>query len=95
MIRLVWSKDAQSDLRALTLFYAQIMPDLPERLIARIEEAAAKLIDFPRLGPELPDSDVRSWAAKGTPFLLLYRVTPDSVRILKVRDARTDWKPRA
>lgn len=94
MSRLVWSADAQRDLRAITIYYRQIAPDLSDRLIERIEEAATKLIDFPRLGAKLPDSDVRIWSAKATPYLLFDRETREGIRILQVRDARSDWKAR-
>ena len=94
MSRIVWSADAQRDLRAITIYYRQIAPDLSDRLIDRVEEAATKLIDFPGLGAKLPDSDTRIWSAKATPYLLFYREIRGGIRILQVRDARSDWKPR-
>lgn len=94
MRRLVWSVTAQRDLRAIVVYQVQFSPELPRRLVEQIERAATKLLDFPQLGPALPDAKVRVWRAKGTPFLLFYRPARDNVRILKVRDARTDWKPR-
>jgi plasmid stabilization system protein ParE len=93
--RLIWSATAQQDLRAINRFYGELDPDLPLRFVERVELAASKLIDHPQLGPALPDSDKRVWRARGTPFLLLYRPTRDGVRILAVRDARSDWKPRS
>lgn len=93
MRRIVWSADARRDLRDITLYYGQFAPDLPVRLIDRIDAAALRLIDFPRLGPELPDSDVRAWLARGTPYVLLYRQTREGIRILQVRHGRSDWKP--
>lgn len=94
MKQLIWNATAQRDLRDIIRYYAQFAPDLPLVLIDRVELAAAKLVDFPKLGPTVPDSEIRVWRAKGTPFLLFYRPTREAVRILKVRHAQTDWKPR-
>lgn len=95
MKRLVWSATAQRDVRSIIAYYAQFDRDLPDKLIDRIDLAARKLIDFPRLGPQLPNARSRCWQAKGTPFVLVFRPLRDGVHILRVRHGVSDWKPRA
>ena len=92
MSQLVWGRRAQDDLRALTRYYEQIDAELPLVLIARIERAAASLIEFPQLGAAVPDSSARVWLVRGTPFLIFYRPVREGIRILKVAHASTDWK---
>jgi toxin ParE1/3/4 len=89
-----WSSRAKRELDALLTYYDQITPDLAITLLDRIEAATGRLMEQPKLGPELPDSHVRKWSVGRTPFVILYRPTRTGVRILQIRDARSNWRPR-
>lgn len=91
MKRIIWSGDARRELEQLNDWYAQFSVDLPLTLTLRIEAALIKLLDFPLLGASLPDSTRRKWVVRGTPYLVLYRPTPDGIRILSVRHVRSNW----
>jgi len=91
--RIRWTLEAQVDLRAIASFYGQIAPNLADRLIDDVQRASLVLLDHPQIGATVAESTLRRWRAGGTPFLLFYRVSDTSVRILKVRDVRSDWRP--
>jgi len=91
--RIGWSLGAQRDLRTIAQFYNQLDAALSDRLIQEVEQATRILIDYPQMGPPVAESALRRWRVTGTPFLLFYRVSGSTVRILKVLDARSDWKP--
>lgn len=91
MRRIAWTASAQRDLRNIVLFYREIAPDLPDRLVGDVERATLILLDYPQLGPAVNEAGLRRCRAAGTPFLLFYRVSSTTVRILKVRDARSNW----
>lgn len=92
MKRVIWSVRARRDLIELNAWYGQISPDLPLTFTLRIEATVEALIDFPMIGPNVPDSRTRKWRAKRTPYVILYRPTKDGVRIVALRHERSDWK---
>jgi plasmid stabilization system protein ParE len=90
---LLWGRSARQDLDRIADFYRDIDPDLPMRLMERIERAPLVLLDHPHLG-ERVYANVRRWRARGTPFLLFYALVGDDVQIRRVRHEAEDWRPR-
>ena len=95
MKRVVWSRTARRELENLNEWYVQFSPDLPLTLTLRVEAALSHLLDFPFLGPNIPDSTKRKWLVRRTPYLVFYRPTRDGVRILSVRHSRSNWATEA
>lgn len=91
MRRIVWAATSQRDLRAIVLSYGELGPGLPDRLVGDVQRATLILLDYLNSGPTVNDAGPRRWRAAGTPFLLFYRVSATTIRILKVRDARSNW----
>ena len=86
-----WGRTAKRELIGLCDWYGQLDPDLPATLTERVDEALAKLLDFPDIGSPVPDSNKRKWQPRRTPFVLFYRVQAGEIRVLKVRHVRSDW----
>jgi toxin ParE1/3/4 len=61
-----------------------------DRLLTRIYDAEQRLADFPQMGRERPDiaSDARSWAVGN--YLILYRIAPDAVEIMRILHGARD-----
>ena len=61
-----------------------------ERLLARIDATQTRLAEFPELGQARPDiaPDARSWAVGD--YLILYRIEPDAVVIVRILHGARD-----
>ena len=92
MRRIEWGLQASHDLEDIADYYGQFDSALPEALIIRIHGAALPLIDNPELGSRMGYSDRRKWTARKTPFLLIYEVRRNIIFIVRVLDARSDWR---
>ena len=90
MKRLTWSRTAQRQLFAIADYYIKFDPELPEVMLERIEQAPLLLLDFPDIGSPTSRHGVRKWRAKGTPFLIYYRVRGSTIQIQRVIHARSD-----
>ena len=94
MTDLIWSERSRADLFAIADHYDAIEPGLGDRMLARIADAPLVLIEHPRVGVAVGARGLRKWQAKGTPFLLLYRVRRDgAVEVASVRHERENWRP--
>lgn len=91
-MRLEWAETTEDDLNRIIAHYAEIAPSIAADLVERIAAAPKPLIDFPFIGPETEIDGLRKWRVTKTPFLLLYLVESDSVIIVRVVDARTNWQ---
>ena len=94
MRRIVWTRTAGRQLEELNRWYGEISPDLPMTLTERVETGIMKLLDFPLLGPAVPDSIYRKWRVRRTAYLVFYRPTADGILILKIRHDRSNWQGR-
>jgi plasmid stabilization system protein ParE len=56
-----------------------------------IRRTANRLIDFPRSGPAIETGPFRTIRVRGTPFLLVYRLSGDDVEIMRVFHGARDW----
>lgn len=94
MFRIEWTREAQSDFAKIDDHYADIAPEFADKVGRLALKSARFLTDYPGIGEKLDgNSDVRKWHVETTAFLLLYRVLPGRIQILRVRHAHEDWKP--
>jgi len=75
---------ARRDLTRVHTYYAGHDAALATAIVGRVLAATRTLGDMPRAGPVTPRGDRRKWLVPKTPYLLLYRVERDHVRILRV-----------
>src|SRR5579863_6449112 len=99
MPRLFWTPRARQDLLEIGLLIASDNPDAAERILLRIGESAEMLRRSPRIGQRRPDIAPRIRILVERPYLILYRLHPDthhgpvdSVELVRVIDGRRDLK---
>lgn len=90
MSRILWSDTAKADLQGVADYFSQFDPDLPYRLIQRIERTSLILLDHPRLGTRTRRQNVRRWPVRKTPFVLFYRVLGTDIEVVHVSHNRMD-----
>jgi toxin ParE1/3/4 len=78
------SKQARQDLIAIWNYIADDNPTAADTLLDTLDKKIALLADHPLLGPARPDiaRDLRYLVAKN--YLILYRVLPDVVEVVRV-----------
>ena len=74
---------ARLEFLAEVIHYNEVEPDLGLRLVAAVEEAAARALAFPRAGSP-SRANTRRVFLKGFPFALIYRPEPDGIVIFAV-----------
>ncbi|EZP49159.1 type II toxin-antitoxin system RelE/ParE family toxin [Sphingomonas sp. RIT328] len=90
MRRAIWARRALDDLAGIDDFYAQDDPAHADHVGRAAVRAARFLAEHPYAGPRMED-DKRKWRVPGTYYLLLYRVAPAGVEILRVHHGRENW----
>ena len=92
MRQLRWSRDARSDMSAIDAYYRPRNPDVAQRVLAQAVAAGRMLQQHPQAGQVIDDEGLRKWRVAGTPYILLYRDTGSSLRIVRVMHAAQDWR---
>lgn len=92
-MRLEWTPSARSDLAnhfyyiAATNFDAAI--DQEDRITAAVERLTA----YPMLGRQGRWGQTRELVVPRTPYLVIYRLLPDAVELLRIIHGAQDWPP--
>ena len=89
-MRLIWSELSRAQMRAISKFISQHDPAAADRLLDRIAMQAERLTDYPYLYREGRVPGTRD-ALLHPNYLLVYRVTADSVEILRVLHTRQQY----
>ena len=90
-MRIVWSPQARRDLREI---YLHILPEDPaaaRALHARIRESVLRLADTPHMGRPGRVPGTRELVVPGTRYLVPYRVTEDTLQVLRVYHGARNW----
>ena len=93
MRRIVWTEEAVGNLEAIVSYISAFNPEAARALAARLIEVADSLAEFSDRGRDAGEG--RREMTIVQPYILRYRVTGDTVFILRIRHgARDRWKPR-
>lgn len=90
-MRLEWSIFAQADRDAI---FDYIEADRPQAAITvddRIRAQVAGLVRFPKSGRPGRIAGTRELVIQRTPYIVAYRITRDTVRILRVLHGAQQW----
>lgn len=90
-MRIVWSPQARRDLREI---YLHILPEnraAARALHARIRESILRLADMPQRGRPGRVPGTRELVVPGTRYLVPYRVTEDTLQVLRVYHGARKW----
>jgi addiction module RelE/StbE family toxin len=82
-----YTETALAELGDIFSYIAQHNRVAAAQVVARIDEAAARLARFPQMGTPKYRAGVRMIALRRYPFLIFYTVEADEVFILSVRHA--------
>ena len=96
-VKLVWSPQAQADVRAIYVQLGLEQPQAAERYFESFQRKASLLVDQPRLGARHPEISKAARMLVEAPFVILYETIPDvdegpvhTVEIVRVVDGRRD-----
>lgn len=91
-MRIVWSPEAREDVAEIYRHYAEIDSEYAYQAAERAMRAARLLAERPKLGPVVETTAFRKWRAPKTPYILIYRVDDDRLRIVRVAHHARDWQ---
>lgn len=93
-MKVLWSPTAERNADAIWEYIAQDDIDAADRIRTALDAAAERLGIHPRLGKSGRARKTRELVVAGTPYLLIYRVSPKKVEIARVLHGRQDWPPK-
>lgn len=91
-MRLVWTEPASLDRKEIREYIAQDNPAAALALDELISEKASRLIDHPGRGRPGRVTGTRELIAHQN-YILIYDITQDLVRVLRVLHAARQWPP--
>jgi toxin ParE1/3/4 len=91
-LKLRWTRPALADLVEAQNYIARDNPAAAEAVAQRVWDAAKRLCDNPEIGRQGHDQGTREWPVSQTPYLIVYRVKNDAVKILRVWHGRRNWQ---
>jgi len=90
-LALQWLEDAVFDLKEIGRFIAADDPGAAYRVLSKIETVAETLEHHPELGRSGRVPKTRELVVAGLPFILVYDIKRDKVRILAVMHTSRKW----
>ena len=93
-MRIIWRRTALNDLEAVREFIAQDNPQAAMRVHGVIHAAVDPLANYPNLGRAGRVDGTRELIVVDLPYIVVYRVAEDTVRILAVIHTSRQWPRR-
>jgi plasmid stabilization system protein ParE len=89
-VRIVWSRQAIADLEIIQAYLLEESPRASNRIWLRIVERVANQITMPFAAPVDGDGPARRLIVSGTPYIVLYCVVDDELRVEAVFHSSQD-----
>jgi addiction module RelE/StbE family toxin len=93
-VRIVWLRTAERNLEEQLEFIGERNPRAADTLADKIAASVARLAEHPRRGRPGRVAGTRELVVPGTPYVVVYAVGADYVRIHRVLHAAQRWPPR-
>ena len=93
-MEIIWRRTALNDLEGIRRYIAQENPAAGARIRATIRNAGEQLGNHPHLGRPGRVGETRELVVHGTPFIVVYRVLDNRLRILAVIHGARRWPDR-
>ena len=93
-MRVTWSKRSVTDLRNITDYISTDDPGAAARIASLIFDEVMALSTMPFRGRIGRETDTREIVFHPTPYIAVYRVVGEQVRIIRIRHAAQDWPRR-
>jgi len=90
-MRLEWSAFAQADREAIFNYIEADSPRAAVTVDDRIRVQVEELMQFPEIGRPGRIDGTRELVIHRTPYIAVYRITDDSLRILRVLHGAQRW----
>lgn len=91
MTRVRWTANAASDLTRIVERIRQDNPEAARRVARAIYTAIAELRHFPHRGRIGLVENTREIVFAPWPFVAVYEIVEDQVRVLRIRHTAQDW----
>lgn len=88
---LEWSALALGDRDAIFDYIEAESPRAAIEIDFRIREAVGRLAEFPGSGRPGRIDGTREWVIAGTPYVAVYRIAGNALRILRVLHGAQEW----
>ena len=92
-MKLIWSRAAVRGRERQIDYVAERNPGAAARLEQRIIDATDQLIDHPRIGRAGRVSGTQELVVARTPYIVIYEIEGDAVRIIRVLHSAQRWPP--
>jgi len=79
-MRITWAPEARRQIHEIWHYIALDDPQAADRMVTRLVRAVEKLAHFPHLGRPGRENS-RELVVSGTPFVVVYRVEGEEIRI--------------
>ncbi len=89
-----WTDLAQSDLASIDDHFRELSSSYADRIGQTAIAAGRFLAEHPYAGPSFGNGSIRKWLISRSPYVLIYRIIPKGVQILRVIHGATDWYGR-
>jgi toxin ParE1/3/4 len=86
-VNLHYTETALAEIDSLFSYVAERNPAAAAGIVARVEQVASRLVEFPYLGHPVDELDVRILPLGRYPYLIFYTVNSDRIAIIHVRHA--------
>jgi toxin ParE1/3/4 len=93
-VRIVWLRAAERNLEEQLEYIGERNPLAADRLADQIAATVARLVDNPRRGRPGRVAGTRELVVPSTPYIIVYTVGRDYVRIHRVLHGAQRWPPR-
>lgn len=93
-MRVRWLRRALSDLNEAALQIAGGDPRAAARLVGRIATSTRQLADYPAMGRIGRVPGTRELVVTGTPYTVPYRVSGETIELLRVYHTAREWPSR-
>lgn len=90
-MKLEWSCFALDDRETIFDYIEIESPRSAVMVDEKLEAASDQLVVFPEMGRPGRITDTRELVVTGLPYILIYRVASDAVRILRVLHTSQQW----
>ena len=90
-MKLDWSARSLADINSIKAYISASNPRAADRVFTAIKATGERLRRFPHSGPRGNRAGTRQIVVSGTPYLIVYRLGPDTIEILRVLHGRQSW----
>ena len=92
-MKIEWLPEAERNRASQIAYIAERNPQAAIDMGDAIEAAVARLADNPESAPRGRVPGTRELVVTGTPYVVVYRIEPDAVVILRVLHGAQRWPP--